>query len=134
MKIGSRLKGGEVLELVSDLGGGKTTFVKGLAQGLDSSAVVHSPSFTLHNQYHAHDLSLHHFDFYRLFEPGDMRDQLAELLQDPRAVIVVEWAQLVHDVLPARHLQVTIKATGEQTRQVSFSYPQSLDYLFPDNT
>src|ERR1700712_1196496 len=93
--IGMKLKGGEVIELVSDLGGGKTAFVKGLARGMGSTDVVRSPSFTISNQYKAGSKTLYHFDFYRLFDPGIMRDELAEILQDPNAVVVVEWASIV---------------------------------------
>ena len=133
-EMGSRLVGGEVLELVSDLGGGKTTFVKGLANGMGSHDAVRSPSFTLHNQYQGDGLTIHHFDFYRLFEPGDMRDELAEVLQDPHAVAVVEWGQLVTDVLPGEHFKIEINVTGDQTRQFNFSYPERLKYLLPHNT
>lgn len=132
--IGSRLRGGEVIELVSDLGGGKTAFVRGLARGMGSEDHVHSPSFTIGNQYRAGNLTLHHFDFHRLNDAGIMRDELAEILIDPQAVVVVEWADLVEDVLPAEHLTIHIKATGETTRQLNFAYPSSLSYLFPDNT
>jgi tRNA threonylcarbamoyladenosine biosynthesis protein TsaE len=128
------VRGGEVIELVSDLGGGKTTFVRGLAEGMGSSDPVHSPSFTLANQYTAGPLTLHHFDFYRLQEPGIMRDDLAEILTDPTAVVVVEWAGIVEDVLPADRLTITIKADSETTRQFNFSYPKSLAYLVKDNT
>jgi len=128
------LKGGEVIELVSDLGGGKTTFVKGLAKGMGSEATVHSPSFTLDNQYQAGKLTLHHFDFYRLFEPGVMRDELAEILEEPGAVVVVEWGRIVQDVLPPERLVIRIRATGEHKREITFSAPPKLKYLLPANT
>src|SRR5205807_2663685 len=95
--IGSKLKGGEVIELVSDLGGGKTTFVKGLAKGLGSQDEVHSPSFTLSNEYRAGGLKIYHFDFYRLNEPGIMRQELAEAIADLSGVMVVEWPEIVED-------------------------------------
>src|SRR6267142_3065571 len=123
MQIGHKLKGGEVIELISDLGGGKTAFVKGLARGLGSSDTVRSPSFTLGNQYKAKRLTIYHFDFYRLFEPGIMRDELAEVLEDPQAIVVVEWGQIIEDVLPAKRLTVNIKATGETSRELTMSYP-----------
>jgi tRNA threonylcarbamoyladenosine biosynthesis protein TsaE len=128
-KIGQRLKGGEVIELVSDLGGGKTAFVRGLAQGMGSQDTVSSPSFTLRNEYRAGDLTLYHFDFYRLAEPGILRDELAEMLADPQAIVVVEWADVVADVLPADRLTVHIRATGENTRELNFTCPATLDYL-----
>lgn len=132
--IGSKLKGGEVIELISDLGGGKTTLVKGLAKGMGSQDTARSPSFTLDNQYVSDDLVIHHFDFYRLFEPGVMRDELAEVLQDPKAVAVIEWGHIIQDVLPDDRLTIEIKATGNDDRQLTFSYPKNLGYLVPTNT
>jgi tRNA threonylcarbamoyladenosine biosynthesis protein TsaE len=132
--IGRKLRGGEVIELVSDLGGGKTTFVRGLARGLGSHDTVSSPSFTLSNQYEAGDLTLYHLDFYRLSEPGIMRDELAELLDDPRAIVVVEWANIVENVLPAERLLITLKAESETGRQLTFQYPEKLAYLIPHKT
>ncbi len=132
--LGQRLRGGEVIELISDLGGGKTTFVRGLARGLGSSDAVSSPSFTLSNVYKTEQLQLHHFDFYRLHEVGIMRDELAEVVQDPQAVTVVEWGDIVADVLPEQRLSVKIKVLDEDKRQFTFAYPENLNYLFPDNT
>lgn len=128
-RVGKNLKGGEVIELVSDLGGGKTTFVRGLAKGLGSLDAVSSPSFTVQQQYRAQDLTLHHFDFYRLQEAGVLEHELDEVLQDTGAVTVVEWADIVQGVLPAKRLTVHIKTTGEDTREFSFQYPEPLKYL-----
>ncbi len=133
-RIGKRLKGGEVIELVSDLGGGKTAFVRGLARGMGSSETVRSPSFTLGNEYKADSLTLYHFDFYRLAEPGIMRQEIAEVLSDPTAVVAVEWAGIVKDVLPAEHLTIHITASGEDSRNLTFTYPEVLAHLIPHNT
>lgn len=133
-EVGRRLRGGEVIELVSDLGGGKTAFVRGLAQGMGSKDVVRSPSFTLSNEYRTDGLTLYHFDFYRLAEPGIMRDELAEVAGDPAAVVAVEWADIVEDVLPPRRLTVVIKATGETQRTFTLNYADDLQYLIPAKT
>lgn len=130
-RIGGQLKGGEVIELVSDLGGGKTTFVRGLAAGMGSHDQVSSPTFTLSNEYAAGKLTLRHFDFYRLSEPGIMRNELSEVLADPAAVTVIEWAGIVEDVLPAERLTIRITVTGETSRRFTFEYPTELAYLIP---
>src|SRR5690349_8475192 len=83
-ELGARLRGGEVIELASDLGGGKTTFVRGLAVGMGSIDAVSSPSFTISQVYNSDNLSLHHYDFYRLGEPGLMAQELSEVLDDPK--------------------------------------------------
>ena len=131
MKIGSRLKGGETMELVGDLGSGKTAFVRGLAEGMGSKDDVRSPSFTLSNQYRAGTFTLYHFDFYRLHEPGIMRRELAEVLDDPKVSVVVEWADPVKSALPDERLTVYITPTGETGREFNFSYPEELGYLIP---
>jgi tRNA threonylcarbamoyladenosine biosynthesis protein TsaE len=128
------MRGGETIELISDLGGGKTSFVRGLARGMGSQDAVRSPSFTLSNEYKAHDLTLYHFDFHRLDKPGIMRDELAEILTDPKASAVIEWAKIVNDILPVERLTARIKATAEDSREFIFSYPESLAYLMPQIT
>src|SRR3990167_2900447 len=83
--LGKLLKSPELIELRSDLGGGKTTFARGLAAGLDSKDIVASPTFTLNKIYRCRNgVELHHFDFYRLDEAGIMRDELAESLADQK--------------------------------------------------
>jgi tRNA threonylcarbamoyladenosine biosynthesis protein TsaE len=85
--LGSRLKSPLVIELRSDLGGGKTTLTQGLAHGLGSKDVVSSPTFTLSKIYKcAGGVEIHHFDFYRLSEAGVLRDQLDESLKDEKAI------------------------------------------------
>lgn len=132
-KIGGKLRGGEAIELISDLGGGKTTFVRGLAKGIGSKDAVRSPSFTLSNEYRANSLTLYHFDFYRLNDPGIMRDELAEVVAEPDSVVAVEWGTVVNDVLPNNRLTVEIKPTGVDSRKLIFSYPEEFEYLI-ENT
>lgn len=130
--IGSKLRGGEVIELVSDLGGGKTTFTRGLVRGAGSGDKVASPTFTISREYQAPKFTIWHFDFYRLQEAGIVADELAEVVKDPQAVTVVEWGEIVHDVLPANRLTVRLQMTGEDSRQISFEYPKELAYLVED--
>jgi tRNA threonylcarbamoyladenosine biosynthesis protein TsaE len=130
--IGARLRGGEVIELASDLGGGKTTFVRGLAVGMGSNDAVSSPSFTISQIYQTDDLTLHHYDFYRLPDAGLMQQELAEVLDDPQAVVVVEWADVVENVLPVERVAVTIKALSDNDREFAIVLPKSLAYLKGD--
>lgn len=119
---------------MSDLGGGKTAFVRGLADGLGSKAAVRSPSFTLGNEYPAGELTLHHFDFYRLSEPGLMQAQLAEILKDPKAIVAIEWPGSAENDLPPDRLQVRLIPTGETARRLEFSCPDELAYLAPQRS
>jgi tRNA threonylcarbamoyladenosine biosynthesis protein TsaE len=128
--IGQAARGGEVVELLSDLGGGKTTFVKGLAIGMGVSEVVQSPTFTLSQIHKAHHgLELHHFDFYRLSEPGVMSAELAESVAQPNAVVAVEWGEIVHEILPANRLTIKLSVQEGEQRVVSISCPNKLDYI-----
>lgn len=99
---------------------------------MGSKDVVHSPSFTLSNQYQSAKLTMHHYDFYRLDDPGILRNELAETIQDPQAVVVVEWPNIANAVIPADHITLNIKATGENSRLLTFKYPAKLAYLFPN--
>jgi tRNA threonylcarbamoyladenosine biosynthesis protein TsaE len=128
-KLGASLRGGEVIELVSDLGGGKTTFVRGLARGAASHDNVASPTFTISKIYKTGKFEIHHFDFYRLPEPGIVADELAEVVGDPQVVVVVEWAEAVQHVLPEERLTITLKQTPEGSREVTFRTTQDLKYL-----
>lgn len=130
-QIGSKLRGGEVIELVSDLGGGKTSFVRGFANGAGSTDRVTSPSYTLTNVYRTPHRLLHHFDFYRLNEPGILREELAEVIADVNNVVIIEWAGIVADVLPAKRLTINISVTGETSRDYRLACPDSLSYLLP---
>lgn len=127
--VGRNLKGGEVVELISDLGGGKTAFVRGLAKGAGSKDDVASPTFTISRIYSGPKFDIHHYDFYRLSEPGVVRQELEESLADGQVVIAVEWAETVRDVLPENRLIVTITTTGENSRRFAFSAPSSHAYL-----
>jgi tRNA threonylcarbamoyladenosine biosynthesis protein TsaE len=63
-----------------------------------------------------------------------MRDELAEVLTDQQTIVVVEWADIVKDVLPTDRLTVRIKTSGETSREFTFSYPEQLAYLIPSKT
>lgn len=128
--IGAALKGGEVIEFKSDLGGGKTTFVKGLARGMGVTDVVQSPTFIISSLHKAaNGLELHHFDFYRLDNPGVMSAELAESLQQNDAVVVVEWGDIVHDVLPPNRVTVGLSVPEGETRVITVDIPETYQRL-----
>jgi tRNA threonylcarbamoyladenosine biosynthesis protein TsaE len=129
-EIGERIKGREVIELVGDLGSGKTTFIRGLARGMNVKDLVQSPSFTLHNQYKAGDLTLHHFDFYRLSDPGILALELAEIIKDHQSAVVIEWPGVVKSVLSDPHVIIKLQTVGEMKRDIEIKYPKQYAYLF----
>ena len=126
-RLGALLQGGEVIELSGDVGAGKTTFVKGLAVGMAIDEDVQSPSFTVSRVYDARDgLQLAHYDFYRLQDAGIMANELDEVIRDDTIVTVVEWADIVEGVLPAKRLRVQFSSPSETDRTLEFSGLETL--------
>lgn len=118
-KLGQLLGGGEVLELVGDIGAGKTTFTKGLARGLGVTDTVQSPTFTISRVYEArNNLEMRHYDFYRLDEAGIMADELANASSEDSTVTVIEWAGIVDSILPDDRVRIVFEPTGENSRQI----------------
>lgn len=116
-----------VFELIGDVGTGKTTFTQGLAAGLGITEPITSPSFTISKRYAFLDSDdqpseLVHYDFYRLSDPGLMRDELAETLASPRSVVVVEWGGDVAELLPATKYQLQISLNPDGTRTVKLNH------------
>lgn len=116
------LAGGEIIELSSDLGGGKTTLAQGIAKGLGYTGDIISPTFTVSRVYRLpKGKELYHFDFYRL-APDDVTSlELAEAAGQPDKIVLIEWAGQVGSRLPEDRMTVTIEATGETERQFTFS-------------
>ena len=111
-----------VIELVGDVGAGKTTFTKGLARGLEITEEITSPTFTISKVYeNSHGQKLVHYDFYRLENPGIMVEDLFENLQDPRTVTVIEWADTVSEILPANHLRLEILINDDGSRTLNLT-------------
>lgn len=110
-----------MLELVGDLGSGKTVFVRGLAEGIGSKDSVASPTFTISRVYRAKQCDLHHYDFYRLSEPGIVKAELAESVSNPRVAVAVEWSQIVKDVLPDDRLKVEFMTLSTNKRRLTFN-------------
>ena len=121
-RIGARLTGGETIELIGDIGAGKTTLTKGLAHGMGIVEEVQSPTFTLSRVYDApNGCRLAHYDFYRLNDAGIMQAELAEVVQDARTVTVIEWAAVVGDVLPDDTLRIAIRVQADDTRRLELA-------------
>lgn len=114
-----KIKAPKVIELVGDVGAGKTTFVRGLAEGLGIKEPITSPSFTISKEYAFNDGILIHYDFYRLEDPGLMMGDLEEAMMDEKAIIVVEWADSVENILPADRDRIEIKYLDDGGREIN---------------
>jgi tRNA threonylcarbamoyladenosine biosynthesis protein TsaE len=117
-KIGRAAKRGLVIALSGDLGAGKTQFVKGLARGLEISARVHSPTFTLVNEYGGGRLKLFHLDLYRLETAEQILSAGIEEFLSPDGVAVIEWAERIYDlrftIYDLKKVQIEILSEAER--------------------
>lgn len=126
-RIGRQLTGGQIIELIGDVGAGKTTLTKGIAEGLDITDTISSPSFTINNNYVGRDgLTLHHYDFYRLTDAGIIEMELAETLADPSAITIIEWATEVNANLPTDRIIIKIDYHPDTGRHVTITPPELL--------
>lgn len=119
-KFTSGLKGGEVIALVGELGGGKTTFVQGLARGLGIKKRITSPTFILRRDYKAKSKKLVHIDLYRLEEKIEEEFKNLDIEEDLRekAIVVIEWADKVRNSLPPSVIWITFENLGGEERKI----------------
>ena len=118
-KLAQSLQAPQVLELLGDVGAGKTTLTRGIADGLGVQEPVSSPSFTISKEYQGTKYRLVHYDFYRLNDPGIMSEDLLDSISDDKTITIVEWGESIRDVLPENRLKITIKNLDENTREIS---------------
>ncbi len=122
-KIGERVKAGEVYSLIGDLGVGKTVFTQGVANGLGIKESVNSPTFTILQVYDEGRLPFYHFDVYRI---GDI-EEMDEIGYDEYfygdGVCLIEWANLIEEILPEKYIRITIEKNlekGFDYRKITF--------------
>ena len=118
-KLARRLKKGDLVALIGDLGSGKTVLTKGLAKGLGvkNSRYVNSPTFVIIKEYKG-KLPLYHFDLYRLDHPGSLdSDNFKEYFYGD-GVTVVEWADKIKGLLPKKRLEIRMFIAGEDRRKI----------------
>lgn len=113
-KIGEAAKPGQVYTLNGDLGVGKTVFTQGVAAGLGITEAVSSPTFTIVQVYEEGRLPFYHFDVYRI---GDI-EEMEEIGYDDyffgEGICLIEWAELISEILPEKRVSVTIEKDLEQ--------------------
>ena len=109
---------GWVIALSGDLGAGKTQLVKGIARGLGVTARVHSPTFTLVNEYTGGRLQLFHLDLYRLETRAQILSAGLEEYLQPAGVAVIEWAERLGECGACR--KVNLEVLGETKRRITY--------------
>lgn len=115
-----------VIALRGDLASGKTCFVRGMAQHFSATPTVHSPTFTLVNEYGA-DRKLYHLDLYRLSGPYEVEDLGATELFASDSLCAVEWADRAEILLPQQRLDVKLEHLGDDSRRITFTNRNALE-------
>jgi tRNA threonylcarbamoyladenosine biosynthesis protein TsaE len=108
-KIGKQAQPGQVYTLVGDLGVGKTVFTQGVATGLGIEEPVNSPTFTILQIYEEGRLPFYHFDVYRIGDVEEMDEIGYEDCFYGDGVCLIEWANLIEEILPEHYTQITIE-------------------------
>ena len=130
-KIGQRLKGSELFAMMAELGGGKTSFTQGLAEGLSVVSRVTSPTFVLEKIYTkkpGDKPALYHYDLYRLGESEVADLDLWENIG--HAPMVIEWSEKIEKDLPQDAIRVKISTQSETKRTFVFEFNDDQKYLF----
>lgn len=114
MRLGQVAKAGEVYTLTGDLGVGKTVFTQGFAKGLGIEEPVNSPTFTILQIYEGGRLPLYHFDVYRIGSVEEMDETGFEEYLMGEGVSLIEWADLIREILPGERTQIRIEKDLEK--------------------
>lgn len=112
--IGKSAKAGQVYTMVGDLGVGKTVFTQGMAAGLEITEPISSPTFTIVQVYDEGRLSFYHFDVYRIGDISEMDEIGFEDYIYGEGVSLIEWANLIEEILPEQRIEITIEKDLEQ--------------------
>ena len=113
-QLGRNARPGEVYTLIGDLGVGKTVFTQGFAKGLGITEPVNSPTFTIVQVYEEGRLPFYHFDVYRIGDVEEMDEIGYEDYFFGQGVCLIEWANLIEEILPESYVRVTIEKDLEK--------------------
>lgn len=118
LKLAEKLQPGAVIALIGDLGTGKTTLTKSIAEGLGIREMITSPTFTIVQEYHEGRLPLYHFDVYRIGDEEEMYELGYEEYFFGQGVCIVEWADLIMDLLPEDSIIIRIEYGSQENERI----------------
>src|SRR5690554_431438 len=116
-ELSASLKPGSIVALTGELGAGKTTFVKGIAEGLGISSRITSPTFIIMRSY---DNNFYHVDLYRLDDNIDQEVAnlgLLDIIKEGNSIVVIEWAEKIRNLLPENTIWINFKILEENKRK-----------------
>lgn len=117
-KLGSLIGAGDMIAFKGGLGAGKTTFTRGLAIGLGMKDVVSSPTFALVNDYRGEQITLYHFDMYRISTEEELESTGFYDYPFEDNAAVIEWSENISEFLPENAIYITINAISENEREI----------------
>lgn len=117
-KLARAVQPPQLIELIGDLGGGKTAFTKALGKALGITKTITSPTFNIHRGYDFKGGKLEHFDLYRLGDDEIVLNELQDCLNDPETIVVVEWAQHFSNTLSSDRLVISFTYIDETSREL----------------
>ncbi len=121
-KVANVLEPGDVVALIGELGTGKTTFTKYLAKALGSTERITSPTFTIVQEYKSGSIPIFHFDVYRISNVEEMYDIGYEEYFYGNGISVIEWANIVEEILPERTKTISIEMETSTKRKYSYDF------------
>lgn len=132
-RLGSLLKGGDILCLNGDLGAGKTTMTKSIGLGLGVEEYITSPTFTLINEYKGR-IPVYHFDVYRLEDADELYDLGFDEYFYGKGVCIIEWADKIEKMIPEIRIVVDIEKGNDENKRILHisGYGQSYDQLIKE--
>lgn len=122
-ELGNKVKAGDIVALIGDLGTGKTTLTKSIARGLGITETITSPTFNIVKEYRSGRLPLYHFDVYRITEPEEMFELGYEEYFYGDGVCVIEWADMVEEIIPEYAMKIRMRygvTEGERIYECTF--------------
>lgn len=118
LELAEKTEAGDVIALIGDLGTGKTALTRYIAEGLGIESTISSPTFTIVKEYKSGRMPLYHFDVYRLGDGEELLDIGAEEFLGGDGLCVIEWADIVADVLPEDSIAIHIEYGSNEGERV----------------
>ncbi len=119
-RLADELRPGSIVLLRGDLGAGKTTLVKGVAEGFQAAPAddVTSPTFTLIHEYRGPSVTLYHIDLYRIDTPRELDTLALDDLMDANSILLIEWGEKFERFARERDLEIAIESLGGDSRRI----------------
>jgi tRNA threonylcarbamoyladenosine biosynthesis protein TsaE len=124
-QLAGELKPGSVVLLRGELGAGKTTLAKGIAEGFAAAeaAAVTSPTFTLIHEYRGPEVTLYHIDLYRIDTQRELDTLALDDLMEPNTILLIEWGEKFERFAKERDAEIALEHQGGDERSIAFTRP-----------